>query len=98
MLITALCGILLVPLATNFTTSDFVEGRLHLGKTQIKFGFSLDLHYLCRLKALPRLAAGVSERRGERKVRAAQGAPLLKVEAAGDSWSGEKRITASLAR
>jgi len=56
------------------------------------------LHYLCRLKALLRLAAGVSERRGERKVRAAQGAPLLKVEAAGDSWSGEKRMTASLAR
>ena len=24
-----------------------VEDRLHLGKTQIKFGFSLDLHYLC---------------------------------------------------
>jgi orotate phosphoribosyltransferase len=23
------------------------EGRRHLGKTQIKFGFSLDLHYLC---------------------------------------------------
>ena len=24
-----------------------VEDRLHLEKTQIKFGFSLDLHYLC---------------------------------------------------
>ena len=24
-----------------------VEDRLHLGKTQIKFGFSLYLHYLC---------------------------------------------------
>ena len=26
---------------------DEVKIRLHLGKTQIKFGFSLDLHYLC---------------------------------------------------
>jgi hypothetical protein len=25
-----------------------VEDSLHLGKTQIKFGFSLDLHYLCK--------------------------------------------------
>jgi len=24
-----------------------VEDRLHLGKTHIKFGFSLNLHYLC---------------------------------------------------
>ena len=24
------------------------EDRLHLGKIQLKFGFSLDLHYLCR--------------------------------------------------
>ena len=24
------------------------EERLHLGKIQLKFGFSLDLHYLCR--------------------------------------------------
>ena len=23
------------------------EGRLHFGKTQIYFGFSLSLHYLC---------------------------------------------------
>jgi len=46
-------------------------------------------------KALLRLAAGASERRGERKVRAAQGAPLLKVEAVGDGWSGKKKKTAS---
>ena len=25
-----------------------VEDRLYVGKTQIKFGFSLDLHYLCK--------------------------------------------------
>jgi len=25
------------------------ENRLHLGKTQILFGFSLVLHYLCKL-------------------------------------------------
>jgi len=31
-----------------------------------------------------------------RKVRAAQGAPLLKVEAVGDSWIREKRMTASV--
>ena len=54
------------------------------------------ISYLCRLKALSRLVAGVSERRGERKVRAAQGAPLPKIEAVGDSWLGEKRMTASL--
>ena len=39
MLIRTLCVILLVPLATNFTTSDFVKGRLHLGKTQINLVF-----------------------------------------------------------
>ena len=50
------------------------------------------------LKALSRLVAGVSERRGERKVRAAQGAPLPKIEAVGDSWLGKKRMTASHAR
>jgi len=38
------------------------------------------------LEALPRLAAGVSERGGERKVRAAQDTPLLKMEAVGDGW------------
>lgn len=32
----------------------------------------------------------------ERKVRAAQGTPLLKVEAVGDGWSGEKKTTANL--
>ena len=32
----------------------------------------------------------------ERKVRAAQGAPLLKVEAIGDSRLGQKRMTAEL--
>ena len=37
-------------------------------------------------KHCPGSAAGVSERRCGRKVRAAQGAPLLKVEAVGDSW------------
>ena len=50
--------------------------------------------YLCSPKALLRPAAGLSERRDERKVRAAQGTPLLKVEAVGDSWSGKKRRTA----
>jgi len=30
----------------------------------------------------------------ERKVRAAQGAPLLKMEAVGDSWCRKKKITA----
>ena len=46
------------------------------------------------MKALLRSAAGPSERLDERKVRAAQGAPLLKVEAVGDGWSGEKKTTA----
>jgi hypothetical protein len=46
------------------------------------------------MKALPRLVAGLPERVGERKVRAAKGTPLLKVEAAGDSWEGKKRTTA----
>ena len=32
-----------VPILTLFE----IEDRLHLEKTQIKFGFSLDLHYLC---------------------------------------------------
>ena len=34
---------------TTFTTfaEKYSESRLHLGKTQIKFGFSLGLHYLC---------------------------------------------------
>ncbi len=32
----------------------------------------------------------------KRKVRAAQGAPLLKVEAIGDSRLGQKRMTAEL--
>jgi len=32
---------------------------------------------------------------GERKVRAAQDAPLPKVEAVGDSWIWQKRITAA---
>ena len=45
--------------------------------------FVPDFSYLCNLKALPRSVAGVT--RHERKVRAAQGAPLLKVEAIGDS-------------
>jgi len=45
-------------------------------------------------KALPRPVAGFSERRNERKVRAAQGAPLLKMEAVGDSWIWEKKTTA----
>ena len=40
--------------------------------------------YLCSPKALLRPAAGLSERRDERKVRAAQDAPLLKIEAVGD--------------
>ena len=31
----------------NFETASSLEDRLHLGKTQIKFGFSLGLHYLC---------------------------------------------------
>ena len=30
-----------------FLTQLCVEDRLHLEKTQIKFAFSLDLHYLC---------------------------------------------------
>ena len=30
-----------------FETASSLEDRLHLGKTQIKFGFSLGLHYLC---------------------------------------------------
>ena len=38
-----------------------VEDRLHLGKTQIKFGFSLDLHYLCRRNNKPAYS-------GERRV------------------------------
>ena len=50
--------------------------------------------YLCSPKALLRPAVGLSARRDERKVRAAQGTPLLKVEAVGDSWSGKKRTTA----
>ena len=52
--------------------------------------------YLCKPKALLWSAAGASERKGERKVRAAQGTPLLKVEAVGDGWSGEKKTTANL--
>ena len=48
------------------------------------------------MEALLRSAAGPSERLDERKVRAAQGTPLLKVEAVGDSWSGKKRMTAVL--
>ena len=47
-----------------------------------------------RIKALLRSAAGPSVRLDERKVRAAQGTPLLKVEAVGDGWLGEKKITA----
>ena len=47
-------------------------------------------------RTLSRPVAGVSERKGERKVRAAQGTPLLKVEAVGDGWSGEKKTTANL--
>jgi len=46
------------------------------------------------VEALPRPVAGLSERRDERKVRAAQGTPLLKVEAVGDSWIWKKRMTA----
>lgn len=51
--------------------------------------------YLCIQKknAVPRLVAGVRERHG-RKVRAAQGAPLLKVEAIGDSRRRQKKTTA----
>ena len=47
------------------------------------------------MEALLRSAAGPSERLDERKVRAAQGTPLLKVEAVGDGWSGEKKTTAN---
>ena len=46
------------------------------------------------MEALLRSAAGPSERLDERKVRAAQDTPLLKVEAVGDGWSGEKKTTA----
>jgi hypothetical protein len=45
-------------------------------------------------KAPPQLVAGLSERKDERKVRAAQDAPLLKIEAVGDSWIWKKRTTA----
>jgi len=45
-------------------------------------------------KALSQLVAGLSERKDGRKVRAAQDAPLLKVEAVGDSWIWKKRMTA----
>ena len=34
----------------TYSYFDFVEGRLHLGKTnknKVLFGFSLGLHYLC---------------------------------------------------
>ena len=30
-----------------YLTPKRVEFRLHLGKTQIKLGFSLNLHYIC---------------------------------------------------
>lgn len=33
----------------NFKTKFSLEGRLHLKKTQIIFGFLFDLHYLCTL-------------------------------------------------
>ena len=56
---------------------------LTLGKTQKIFGFSLAYSYLCTTKALSRSVAGAI--RHERKVRAAQGTPLLKMEAIGDS-------------
>ena len=58
--------------------------------------FCLFAHLLVSLqpKALPRSVAGVI--RHERKVRAAQGAPLLKMEAIGDSRLGQKRTTAAL--
>ena len=48
-------------------------------------------------KALSQLVAGLSERKDGRKVRAAQDAPLLKVEAVGDSWIWKKRMTAPTA-
>ena len=50
------------------------------------------IEYLCRRKAALRPAAGVA--RHERKVRAAQDTPLVKVPAVGDSWIREKRMTA----
>jgi len=64
------------------------------GKNKIYLVFLSLIRNFAPQKALLRLAAGVSERMGERKVRAAQDAPLLKVEAVGDGWSGEKRTTA----
>ena len=57
--------------------------------------------YLCRRKAVPWSVAGINclcpygERKGyERKVRAAEGTPLLKVEAVGDGWIWKKKTTA----
>lgn len=52
--------------------------------------FSLPLHK----ETVPRFVAGAMRRR--RKVRAAQGAPLLKVEAVGDSRWRQKKTTAML--
>ncbi len=45
--------------------------------------------------ALQRFVAGASERSRERKVRAALGTPLPKVEAIGDNRCRQKKITAS---
>ena len=45
-------------------------------------------------ETLARLVAGAAERQGERKVRAAQDTPLLKVEAIGNSRIRQKKTTA----
>ena len=49
------------------------------------FGSFDFLYYLCILKALPWSAAGVIPLIRERKVRAAEGVPLVKMQAIGDS-------------
>jgi len=68
-------------------------------KSKISFCISLVFLYLCPLKAVARsvaganlLSAGRVER--ERKVRAAQDAPLVKMPAIGDSRIRKKKTTA----
>ena len=78
-------------ICTNFESRSKI---LTLGKTQNNLWFFARFALTLQAESTVTVCRWCHIRH-ERKVRAAQGAPLLKVEAIGDSRSGQKKTTAA---